>query len=88
MDTTPPIQVTRGPEGRLVVLLPYSPERVAKIKTIPGRRWHLHEKRWSVPDTADMPARERLTMGLCGGGYKQIPHSGRRPHILSVRPLS
>jgi len=35
-----PIQVKPGSAGRLIVLLPYSSERMAKIKTIAGRRWH------------------------------------------------
>jgi hypothetical protein len=33
-----PIQIRPGEAGRLVVLLPYTPERVAKIKTVVGRR--------------------------------------------------
>jgi integron integrase len=44
-----PIRIRPGEPGRLTVLLPYSPERVEKIKTVPGRRWHKEEKRWSVP---------------------------------------
>lgn len=51
-----PIQVSRGPEGRLIVRLPFSPERVAKIRTLPGRRWHPAERYWSVEDSPDMPA--------------------------------
>ena len=34
-----PIVIRPGTEGRLIVLLPYSPERVAKIKSVAGRRW-------------------------------------------------
>ncbi|MBI4248011.1 MAG: phage integrase N-terminal SAM-like domain-containing protein [Elusimicrobia bacterium] len=56
-ETTDPIQITPGTEGRLIVRLPFSPERVAKIKTIDGRRWHSPEKYWSVPHGGDMPAR-------------------------------
>jgi|CXWL01.1.fsa_nt_gi integron integrase len=51
--------ITIRPEnGRLLVLFPYSPERVAKIKTVPGRIWHQHDKCWSVPD--EPGARDRL----------------------------
>jgi len=32
------IQIKPGEPGRLIVLLPYTPERVAKIKTVVGRR--------------------------------------------------
>lgn len=44
-----PIRIRPGEPSRLVVLLPYSPERVAKIKTVAGRRWHIQEKHWTVP---------------------------------------
>lgn len=47
-----PIIVRPGESGRLTVLVPYSPERVAKIKTVPGRTWHASEKLWSVPEGA------------------------------------
>jgi integron integrase len=52
----PPITI-RPENGRLLVLFPYSPDRVAKIKTVPGRLWHVAEKYWSVPDGPDMRAR-------------------------------
>jgi hypothetical protein len=45
------IQIREGESGRLIVLLPYTPERVAKIKTVTGRRWHQQEKHWTVPQT-------------------------------------
>ncbi len=48
---TDPIQIRAGEEGRLIVRVPYSPDRVAKIKTIVGRRWHQQEKHWTVPRT-------------------------------------
>lgn len=53
----PPIRVEPGEPGRLIVHLPYSPERLAKIKTVAGRRWHIPEKYWSVPDDPDTRAR-------------------------------
>ncbi len=46
-----PIQIKPGGAGRLIVLLPYSSERVAKIKTVIGRRWHQGEKCWTIPRT-------------------------------------
>jgi integron integrase len=45
-----PIRAAPRPDGRLTVHLPFSPERVAKIKSLPGRRWHPDSKTWSVPD--------------------------------------
>jgi hypothetical protein len=57
-----PIQIRPGDAGRLIVLVPYDPDRVAKIKTclppraagrgrqaVVGRRWHHTEKDWTVP---------------------------------------
>lgn len=35
----------------LTVRLPYSPEGIARIKTIPGRHWHPEGKYWTVPRT-------------------------------------
>lgn len=51
-----PIQIKPGAAGRLIVLVPYSTERVAKIKTVAGRRWHQGERCWTVPRTDGMLA--------------------------------
>jgi integron integrase len=49
------ITIRPGENGRLVVLFSYAPELVAKIKAIPGRRWHpAPAKHWSVPDAPGM----------------------------------
>ena len=45
------IQIRQGAPGNLIVLVPYTPERVEKIKTVTGRRWHQQEKHWTVPQT-------------------------------------
>jgi hypothetical protein len=45
------IRIEPGEAGRLVVRFPYSPECVAKIKTVAGRRWHPEGKYWTVPTT-------------------------------------
>lgn len=47
--TTETIRVRPGEGGRLIVQIPYSPDHVAKIKTVAGRRWHAQERHWSVP---------------------------------------
>lgn len=49
MMTPETIRVRSGEGGRLLVQIPYSPDYVAKIKTVAGRRWHAHERHWSVP---------------------------------------
>ena len=48
------IEIQPGDDGRLRVVLPYAPERVDKIKTIPGRRWDAEQKHWTVPATTGM----------------------------------
>ena len=46
---TDPIRIMPGEDGHLIVQLPYSPDHVAKIKTIAGRRWNAKERHWTVP---------------------------------------
>jgi integron integrase len=48
---TDPIRIKPGEAGRLIVLVPYSADRVAKMKTVAGRRWHQREKYWTIPRT-------------------------------------
>ena len=48
---TGPIQIRPGKAGELIVLVPYTPQHVAKIKTLAGRQWHHDEKHWTVPHT-------------------------------------
>ncbi|HIQ04768.1 MAG TPA: hypothetical protein EYH31_03630 [Anaerolineae bacterium] len=52
-----PIRIRAGEKGQLVVVLPHAPERVAKIKAIPRRRWHSGERYWTVPHTDGMVER-------------------------------
>jgi integrase/recombinase XerD len=52
------IHVTPGESGRLIVQFPYSAERVAAIKQIPGRQWNPEGKFWTIPDTPE--ARTKL----------------------------
>ncbi|MGH7411442.1 MAG: hypothetical protein ACREJ6_10360, partial [Candidatus Methylomirabilis sp.] len=48
---TGPIRIKPGEAGRLIVVVPYDSNRVAKIKTVGGRRWHPEEQYWTVPNT-------------------------------------
>src|SRR3990170_2171765 len=43
------IRVEPAERERTIVRFPYSPEYVAKIRMIPGRRWHPDQKHWAVP---------------------------------------
>lgn len=45
------IQITRAEAGRLKVVLPYSPDRIAKIKGVKNRLWHAEGRYWTVPRT-------------------------------------
>lgn len=56
MDTNP-FRLTPRPDGRLSVRFPFSADLLAKIKSVPGRRWHPEEKVWSVPDEPGLAAR-------------------------------
>lgn len=69
-----PIQVKPGRVGRVNVIIPYDPERVAKIKSIPGRRWHPEEKCWSVPHSEGIV--ERL-LSLFTGEWVEVDPSLR-----------
>lgn len=53
------VRIEPAEDGRLLVRFPYSPESVAKIKTIPGREWHPELKAWSVPAGEGMAERLR-----------------------------
>lgn len=68
----PPIQIRPGPAGRLIVRVPYSTERVAKIKRVAGRRWHAREQYWTVPH-ADSALSQLLT--IFGGESLEVDPS-------------
>ena len=45
-------------EGKnFIIHLPYSPDRVRKIRTIPNRKWDSRRKVWIVADTDDLQAK-------------------------------
>jgi hypothetical protein len=46
-----PIRIKPGTDGLLIVELPYSPDHVAKIKTVAGRRWDAKERHWTIPQS-------------------------------------
>ena len=79
-----PIQIRPGEAGRLIVLLPYTPERVAKMKTVAGRRWDSKERYWTVPHTEAV-----LThlLALFVGEPVKLEPSLREPKILPPQLL-
>ena len=47
------IHITTAEAGRLKIGLPYRSDRILKIKSVKGRRWHAEEKHWTVPHAKD-----------------------------------
>lgn len=84
---TEPIQIRPGEAGRLIVQLPYSPDHVAKIKTVAGRRWHPKEKCWTLPHTNGALAH---LLALFAGEPIEVDPSLRpasRTHGVALRVL-
>lgn len=79
-----PIRIRPGGPGRLIVLFPYSPERVAKIKTVTGRIWHKEERYWSVPRYDK--AVERLLQLFAGEQVLLAPALSEVPPTASKVP--
>jgi hypothetical protein len=48
------IKIGRSAANRITVSFPYNPDRIAKIKTMQGYRWHPEEKYWSLPSGNDI----------------------------------
>lgn len=67
------IIIKPGENGRLVVRFPYAPDLVAKIKTVPGHRWHPADKQWSVPEEPGMAERLRTLLGAEQPALPPIP---------------
>lgn len=60
----PPIIVSRASEGRIQLRVPYSPDNLAAVKTLPGRRWDSETKVWTLPDMPGL--RQRLAEAFPG----------------------
>jgi integron integrase len=75
-----PILVEAGEPGRLIVRLPFGADRLARIKMIPGRRWHAEERYWSVPSAEDMP--RRLKELFAGDDVRFAGQSGAASDIV------
>lgn len=43
------VTIGRDDSGNVSVSFPYNPDYVAKVKSIPGHRWHPEDKHWSFP---------------------------------------
>jgi site-specific recombinase XerD len=49
-------RIQPGPAGRLIVRFRPTPELLAIIKAVSGRRWHPEQRHWTVPDTDESRA--------------------------------
>lgn len=54
-----PVRIREAGDGRLLVEFKYSVERVERVRSIPGRRWHPESRCWSIPATDASVARAR-----------------------------
>ena len=48
------VTLIKGSHGKIAVTFPYSPDFVAKVKGIPGHRWHPGDKSWRFPNTNEI----------------------------------
>lgn len=79
---TGPIHIKPGGEGRLIVVVPYDAKRVAKIKTVVGRRWHPTEQYWTVPHTEGLLAH---LLALFAGEHVDVEPSLRPVSVTDHR---
>ena len=70
-------------DDRLLVIFPYHPDNVTRIKAIPGRRWHPQEKAWSIPHTEQ--ALSLLLRFFSQKPVQSFPRPERRPGAVSKR---
>ena len=87
------IQITTAEAGRLKIVLPYHPNRVATIKRVKGCRWHPEGRYWTVPRT-DEAVSHLLTL-FAGEPVELDPslrpassrHGGAHPDIPGDRTI-
>ena len=70
-------------DDRLLVLFPYHPDNVTRIKAVPGRRWHPQEKAWSIPYTQQ--ALSLLQRFFSQEPVQSFPRPERRPGVISKK---
>lgn len=75
-----PITIYSNSQNQLVVKLPYSKKRVAKIRTISGRQWDQANKCWYLPDT---PHTRAALQNLFGTQVQYMSSSMTQPLLSS-----
>ena len=73
------VRIGRGEGGCLAVRLPYTEERVARMRTVLGRRWHAELGFWTVPHT---PAMVGELQTLFAGDDVEV-----EPGLVSAPPI-
>ena len=68
---------------RLLILFPYHPDNLKRIRAIPGRRWHSQEKAWSIPYTQQ--ALSLLERYFSQQPVQSIPKPPRRPGAITTK---
>ena len=80
-----PIHIRPGTTGWVLIVLPYTPERVAKIKTLSDRQWLDQHKCWAIPRTARTI--ERLKALFAGDQIVVAPELlGPKPAHIGQHP--
>jgi hypothetical protein len=79
------IRIRPGKAGRPIVALSYNPDRVARLKTIAGHRWHPAGQYWTVPHT-DRALTHLLT--LFAGEPVKVEPPLRYSRVLERRDLA
>lgn len=74
------LQLQPGEPGRLRVSFTYHPVYVARIKGIPGHRWHPEEKCWSIPHTPEATAQLQQLFS------PHLPEALPRPRPAVISP--
>ena len=82
-----PIRIYPGKAGRIAVALPYTGDRIVRIKTLSGCRWDAEETCWTVPYSARVV--QRLLALFSGDRVEVHPalrtprpkHPGQRPAL-------
>jgi hypothetical protein len=89
MDTPPPEDRDDPPRpapafeatsahGEITLRMPYDPDLVARVRTLPGRRWDGKARVWRLRDTPEARAALRTTLGVVPD-VGAVPTTGPHP---------
>jgi site-specific recombinase XerD len=58
-----PVLTYQRLDGKIFLKIPYNPELIDKVRTLPGRRWNPERKLWILSDTVEIRAQLRDWFG-------------------------